>query len=189
MWNMPNALTLLRICLVPVLIAALLDESSSGYRVAVAVFVLAAITDTLDGYYARSRNKVTRLGQVMDPAADKLVIVGALAALLVVDRVAAWIVVVVVARELAVSGLRLVAARNGAIIPASRLGKLKMDAQVVAVFVAIVADDPTAWWVSGAFMVAVVATVVSGADYFRNFRKRCTPVSEARTRYGVALEG
>src|SRR5919199_3862915 len=131
--NVPNLLTLLRILLVPVLVVALLAATPHGSAVAAAVFALAAITDGLDGYIARSRRAVTTFGKVMDPIADKLLIAAALITLVSLDRVPAWIAMVIIAREFAVSGLRVAAAAQGVVIPASPLGKVKTITQVAAI--------------------------------------------------------
>src|SRR4051812_48464099 len=174
--NAPNVLTLLRILLVPVLVVALLDATPNGSAVAAAVFALAAVTDGLDGYIARSRRSVTTFGKVMDPIADKLLIAAALITLVSLDRVVAWVAMVIIAREFAVSGLRIAAGQQGVVIPASPLGKLKTVTQVAAIL-AVIATS--AWWAQVLLYVAVVITVVSGADYFLNFRRR---IEEARER-------
>ena len=109
--NLPNALTAVRILLVPVLVVALLEETPNGSVIAAGVFALAAFTDGLDGYLARARESVTTFGKVMDPIADKLLIAAALIALVSLDRVAAWVAMVIIAREFAVSGLRIAAAQ------------------------------------------------------------------------------
>ena len=175
--NIPNVLTLARILLVPVLVVALLVETPNGSLIAAVVFALAAFTDGLDGYIARSRDSVTSFGRVMDPIADKLLIVAALVSLVSLDRVAAWVAMVIIARELAVSGLRTVAAQDGVVIPASLLGKVKTIVQVAAVMALIAAPDSGAAWVQALVVATVVITVVSGADYFLNFRRR---IAEAR---------
>ncbi|KAA0268933.1 MAG: CDP-diacylglycerol--glycerol-3-phosphate 3-phosphatidyltransferase, partial [Acidobacteria bacterium] len=107
--NIPNALTMLRILMVPVVVVALLAEIPDGDLVAGIVFALAALTDGLDGYIARRRDDVTTFGKLMDPLADKLLIVAALVSLVALDRLQAWIAMVIIARELAVTGLRAVA--------------------------------------------------------------------------------
>ena len=104
--NVPNVLTLLRILAVPVLVVALLDETPDGDVIAAIVFALAALTDGLDGYIARRRQQVTTFGKLMDPLADKLLVIAALISLVSLDRLAAWIAMVIIARELAVTGLR-----------------------------------------------------------------------------------
>ena len=176
--NAPNVLTVIRILLVPVVVVALLVETRHGDTIAAIVFALAAITDGLDGYIARSRRTVTTFGKVMDPIADKLLITAALIALVSLDRVAAWVAMVIIAREFAVSSLRVAAAQQGAIIPASILGKIKTVTQVAAVKALIAASDPHAAWVQALVYVTVVATVASGVDYFLNVRRE---IEQART--------
>jgi CDP-diacylglycerol--glycerol-3-phosphate 3-phosphatidyltransferase len=177
--NLPNALTVARILLVPVLVVALLEETPNGDLVAAAVFAIAALTDGIDGYLARSRQSVTTFGKVMDPIADKLLIAAALISLVSLDRLAAWVAMVIIAREFAVSGLRVAAGQQGLVIPASPLGKVKTIVQVVAVLALIAAGDPSAAWVDALVYAAVVVTVVSGVDYFLGVRRK---IDEARER-------
>jgi CDP-diacylglycerol--glycerol-3-phosphate 3-phosphatidyltransferase len=169
--NLPNVLTVLRICAVPVIVVALLDETPHGDALAAAVFSLAAITDGLDGYIARRRQEITTFGKLMDPLADKLLIVAALIALVSLDRLAAWIAMVIIARELAVTGLRSIAAEKGVVIAASWLGKVKTALQVAAV-VALIVWDPAPLGVDLLVYAALAATVISGADYFFGLRSR-----------------
>jgi CDP-diacylglycerol--glycerol-3-phosphate 3-phosphatidyltransferase len=168
--NLPNALTLLRILLVPVVVVALLDETPNGDAIAAGVFALAALTDGLDGYIARSRGAITTFGKLMDPIADKLLVAAALIALVSLERLEAWIAMVIIAREFAVTGLRLVAAEQGVVIQASWLGKAKTILQVAAI-IALIATDPAPVGVELLVYAAVAATVVSGADYFFGFRR------------------
>jgi CDP-diacylglycerol---glycerol-3-phosphate 3-phosphatidyltransferase len=170
--NLPNALTLARILLVPVVVVALLVESPGGSTIAAIVFAIAALTDGLDGYIARSQHSVTTFGKVMDPVADKLMVAAALIALVSLDRLAAWVAMVIIAREFAVSGLRIAAGQQGVVIPASPLGKLKTIVQVAAVLALIAASDHNAAWVQGLVYAMVGVTVLSGADYFLNFRRK-----------------
>src|SRR3990170_4660370 len=170
--NLPNVLTLLRILLVPVLVVALTLEIPNGSTIAAAVFVLAALTDGLDGYIARSRESITTFGKVMDPIADKLLIAAALMALVSLDRVAAWVAMVIIAREFAVSGLRIAAGQQGVVIPGSPLGMLKTIVQVAAVLALIAASDPDVDWVQ-----ALVYAMVGGDGpvrrrLFPNFRRK-----------------
>jgi CDP-diacylglycerol---glycerol-3-phosphate 3-phosphatidyltransferase len=178
--NLPNALTVVRILLVPVLVVALTVETRGGSVIAAGVFALAALTDGLDGYIARSRQAVTTFGKVMDPVADKLLIAAALIALVSLNRLAPWVAMVIIAREFAVSGLRIAAGQQGIVIPASLLGKLKTIVQVVAVLALIAASDPDDAWVQVMVYAMVLVTVASGADYFLNFRRRLERVSGAR---------
>ena len=177
--NVPNVLTVLRILLVPVLVVALTTETKNGSTIAAIVFALASITDGLDGYIARSRKAVTTFGKVMDPIADKMLITAALIALVSLNRLAAWVAMVIVAREFAVSSLRVAAAAEGAIIPASILGKIKTVIQVIAVMALIAANNPHATWVDVLVGLMVAATVISGVDYFLNVRRE---IEEARER-------
>ncbi|MEA2441391.1 MAG: CDP-diacylglycerol---glycerol-3-phosphate 3-phosphatidyltransferase, partial [Thermoleophilaceae bacterium] len=167
--NVPNILTLLRILLVPVLVVALLSATPNGSALAAAVFALAALTDGLDGYIARSRRDITTFGKVMDPIADKLLIAAALITLVGLHRVAAWVAMVIIAREFAVTGLRQLALEHGEVIPASAWGKLKTVFQVAMVLVLITVEgSPT--WVDSLVAATTLITVVSGADYFFGFR-------------------
>jgi CDP-diacylglycerol--glycerol-3-phosphate 3-phosphatidyltransferase len=169
--NVPNVLTLLRIVAVPVIVVALLGETPDGDVIAAAVFALAALTDGLDGYIARRSKEITTFGKLMDPLADKLLIVAALVSLVSLGRLAAWVAMVIIARELAVTGLRTLAAEQGVVISASWLGKLKTLLQVAAVF-ALIIWDPAPVGVDLLVYVAVAVTVISGADYFFGIRRR-----------------
>jgi CDP-diacylglycerol--glycerol-3-phosphate 3-phosphatidyltransferase len=184
--NVPNALTLLRILLVPVLVVALLDATPEAQWLAAAVFALAAFTDGLDGYLARSRRSETTFGKVMDPIADKLLVAAALISLVSLERLAPWVAMVIIAREFAVSGLRIAAGAQGVVIPASKLGKVKTVTQIVAILALIAAHDTGDWWVQTLLYVAVATTVASGADYFLNFRRR---IEEARVRVAASARG
>lgn len=169
--NLPNALTLLRILAVPAVVVALLSETPNGDVIAAIVFALAAATDGLDGYIARSRDSVTTFGKLMDPLADKLLIVGALLSLVSLNRLEPWIAMVIIAREVAVTILRTIAAERGIVIAASWLGKAKTVLQIAAV-IALIAANPSPVWVDVLVYLALVVTVLSGADYFFGLRKR-----------------
>jgi CDP-diacylglycerol---glycerol-3-phosphate 3-phosphatidyltransferase len=186
--NLPNALTLVRILLVPVLVVALTVETPGGSTVAAIVFAIAAFTDGLDGYIARSRQSVTTFGKVMDPVADKLMIAAALISLVSLDRLAAWVAMLIIAREFAVSGLRIAAGQQGVVIPASGLGKVKTIVQVAAVLGLIAADDPNAAWVQALVYTMVAITVASGADYFLNFRRRIDEAARERRTASAARQ-
>jgi len=168
--NLPNTLTLLRILLVPVVVVALLDETPNGDAIAAGVFALAALTDTLDGYIARQTDAVTTLGKLMDPIADKLLVAASLIALVSLNRLAAWIAMVIIAREFAVTGLRLVAAERGVVIQASWLGKAKTILQVAAI-ICLIAVNPAPLGVDLLVYTAVAVTVISGVDYFFGFKR------------------
>lgn len=171
--NLPNALTALRIFLVPVLVVVLLTRSRSegGLYLGVGIFGVAVLTDYLDGYFARRRNQVTRVGIILDPLADKLLTAAAFLSMVEMGLVPAWMVMIVLARELAVTALRNVAAGRGILIEASVLGKGKMVTQVVAIFLLLL-SRPFAILRIPALVVlwiVVLVTVVSGIDYFVRF--------------------
>ena len=169
--NLPNALTVLRIFLVPLLVVVLLTRFEGHVYFGAAIFALAVLTDYLDGFFARRRNEVTRLGILLDPLADKLLTAAAFLSLVEMGLVPAWVVMIILARELAVTGLRNVAAGRGILIEASALGKGKMATQVVAIFLLLLSrpfpilrlPSLVALWLVG------LVTVVSGVDYFLRF--------------------
>lgn len=177
--NLPNALTLGRIFLVPLLVVVLLTKFEGHLvfgvtkeLVAAAIFALASLTDWLDGYLARRRKQVTALGQLMDPLADKLLITAALVSLVQMDLAPAWMVAVILGREFAVTVLRSIAHARGVVIAASPMGKFKMASQVIAILLLILGSEHLQqFFVLGrvALWVAVVAAVVSGVDYYRRF--------------------
>jgi CDP-diacylglycerol--glycerol-3-phosphate 3-phosphatidyltransferase len=176
--NLPNVLTVVRILLVPVLVVALLGEAGNDLLAAL-VFAAASATDALDGYLARSRNAITSFGKLMDPIADKLLVIAALFALVSLDRLQAWIAMVIVTRELAVTVTRMAATAQGVIIPAAGLGKIKTMVQVAAIFF-LIAFDPTPLWVDLLVYAAVAVTVVSGIDYFFGLRRMLREAEERR---------
>jgi CDP-diacylglycerol--glycerol-3-phosphate 3-phosphatidyltransferase len=169
--NLPNALTMLRILAVPVVVVALLGSTPNGDVIAAIVFAGAALTDGLDGYFARSRGSITTFGKLMDPLADKLLIIGALVSLVSLGRLAAWVAMVIIVREVAVTILRTIAAERGLVIAASWLGKAKTVLQIAAV-IALIAADPAPVWVDVLVYLALAVTVISGADYFFGLRRR-----------------
>lgn len=170
--NVPNVLTVLRILLVPVLVVALLDATPSGDLLAAIVFAVASLTDLLDGYLARTRNAVTTFGKLMDPIADKLLIVAALIALVSLDRVAAWVAMVIIARELSVTAMRMAAGAHGVVISASPFGKAKTVLQIAMVLSLIAAGDESPLWLDLLIDATVAVTVLSGVDYFLGLRRR-----------------
>ena len=140
--NLANQLTLVRIILVPLFMVFLLVRVPYGQIIAAGVFILAASTDGLDGYIARSRKQITNLGKIMDPLADKLLISAALISLVELNLVKAWIAFVIIAREFAVTGLRAVAAAEGYVISASPIGKVKTVSQIIAIVAILIQDLP-----------------------------------------------
>ena len=173
--NLPNALTVVRIFLVPLLMVFLIANARPSNYPAVAIFLAAVFTDWLDGFLARSRKQVTTLGQLLDPVADKLLIAAALISFVQVGRVPAWVVVLVVGRDIAVTGLRGIAASQGILIPASSLGKYKMVAEVMAVTFLMLdlglhpLGDRSVTLGHLFLGVAVVLGIASGVGYFLRF--------------------
>jgi CDP-diacylglycerol--glycerol-3-phosphate 3-phosphatidyltransferase len=173
--NLPNLLTVLRIMLVPVLVVALLGNTPAGDVLAAVVFALASLTDFVDGYLARARDSITTFGKLMDPLADKLLIVAALISLVSLHRLAAWVAMVIITRELAVTVLRLAATQAGVVLAASMFGKVKTCLQIAAIL-AVIAVHGSPLWVSVLLYAAVLVTVLSGLDYFFGMRKRMAQV-------------
>jgi CDP-diacylglycerol--glycerol-3-phosphate 3-phosphatidyltransferase len=178
--NVPNSLTIARIFFVPLLVAALVQENVSirvgGIAItnewlALAIFLIAAGTDLLDGFLARRWGQITTIGTLLDPIADKLLISAALISLVQVHAAPAWMVVMIIGREFAVSGLRGIAAVEGYTIKASELGKTKMIAQVVAIsFLLLSIRHPQLTTIAHWMMWGVVVfTFASAVDYFRKF--------------------
>lgn len=173
--NLANKLTIIRILLVPVFMIFLIFDFSYGDYMAACIFIIAALTDTLDGYIARSRNQITKFGKFMDPLADKLLVSAALISLVEMNRIPAWIVVIIIAREFAVTGLRVLAASDGITIAASWWGKIKTITQIVAIISLLINNYP--FNIIGipfdklSLSLAVIFTIVSGIDYFYVNRK------------------
>ena len=137
--NLANKLTMIRIFLVPVfLIFITLEDIPYGSIIATVVFIIASLTDQLDGHIARSRNQITNFGKFMDPLADKLLVTAALVSLVELNLVPGWAVVVILAREFAVSGLRTLAASDGIVIAASWWGKIKTVTQMIAILLLLI---------------------------------------------------
>jgi CDP-diacylglycerol---glycerol-3-phosphate 3-phosphatidyltransferase len=179
--NLPIALTLFRIVVVPLIIVFVISSDRVRVLIAAVIFVAASLTDWLDGRLARRRNQVTQFGTLLDPVADKLLVAAALIALVQVDMIGAWVAMVIIGRELAVTGLRGVALSMGVVVPASSLGKLKTVGQYIAVTILILERGVPREYVPfhlisvGVLWVAVGLTVVSGADYFYRFLLKAGP--------------
>ncbi len=182
--NLANKLTIIRIFLVPVfLIFITIKGIPYGSIIATLIFVIASLTDKLDGYIARSRNQITNFGKFMDPLADKLLVTSALIAIVELQLMPAWAAIVIIAREFAVSGLRTVAAAEGTVIAASKWGKAKTVIQIIAIILMLLKVNmnvyPLSAYSSQEFVVqffnyvpdimmylAVIITIISGVDYF-----------------------
>lgn len=173
--NLPNALTLSRIFLVPLLVVVLLTRTERWEIIGGMIVAVAALTDWLDGYLARRRGQVTTLGIMLDPIADKLLVSAAFISLVQMELAPAWMVVVIVGREFAVSGLRSIAIARGITIPASGLGKGKMLTQVVAILLLILGKKFLGpFYILGkvSLWVAVSLALISGVDYFLRFYRK-----------------
>ncbi len=167
--NLPNKLSTLRILLVPVIIILLFLNTFAGDLAALIIFILAALTDKYDGYYARKYDLITALGKILDPLADKLLIYGVLIAFVQLGKITAWPVIIIIARGLAVTGLRVVAADQGSVIAASMWGKVKTTIQIITVIALII--DPLIinlpyLLVRSLIWIAVLITIYSGYKYF-----------------------
>jgi CDP-diacylglycerol--glycerol-3-phosphate 3-phosphatidyltransferase len=167
--NLANKLTMSRIFLVPIFMIVLLNKIPYGSYIAAGIFALAAITDTLDGYIARSKNQITKFGKFMDPLADKLLVTAALVCLVQMGKLPAWIVVVILSREFTISILRAVAASDGIVIAASWWGKAKTLTQIIAILSILMDNYPFSLihfpFSTIALYLAVILTIISGIDY------------------------
>ncbi|NGZ97847.1 MAG: CDP-diacylglycerol--glycerol-3-phosphate 3-phosphatidyltransferase [Nitrospira sp. WS110] len=176
--NVPNVLTLARILLIPVFIILFVHPTPDQSLAAAIVFAVAAVTDMLDGYIARRTGQVTKLGKLLDPIADKLLVLSALILLMNVERVSALVVLLIVGRELAVTGIRAIAAGEGMIIPAETTGKYKMALQVVAIILLILEGTGLAalgnMHLAGSFTLylSLVFGYISGGQYVWSFWKQ-----------------
>lgn len=192
--NLPNTLTLLRIFFVPLLVAVLVEQDAhvvwhgnillSNEFLALAIFLVAAATDLIDGYLARRWGQVTTVGTLLDPIADKLLISAALISLVQIRQIPAWMVIIIVGREFAVTGLRSIAAAEGYTIKAGELGKTKMVSQVGAIAVMLVSIRWTALHPAAmiCMWIVVVFGVASAVDYFIKFWRRVDEQVKRRRR-------
>ncbi len=170
--NLANKITLSRIFLLPVFLFFIFEQTPYGKLIAAAIFVLAAATDGLDGYVARKQKSVTNLGKLLDPLADKLLVMSALVSLVAMAALPAWIAIVIIGREFAVTGLRSIAVAEGIVIAASRFAKIKTVTQIVAIIAIMVNNYPFSLigfpFKDIALLTAVFFTIASGLDYFRS---------------------
>ncbi|MEW6410273.1 MAG: CDP-diacylglycerol--glycerol-3-phosphate 3-phosphatidyltransferase [Nitrospirota bacterium] len=173
MVNLPNALTLIRILIIPLFILLLLSPTPEKEFLAAVIFSIASLTDWLDGFIARKSSKVTKLGMILDPIADKLLIAAALILLVDMLRIPAWMAVVIIGRELAVSGLRAVALSKDIVIPAESGGKYKMVTQIVAVLFLLLGYEiyGISFLTIGmiALWISMIFGIISGIGYFVSF--------------------
>jgi CDP-diacylglycerol--glycerol-3-phosphate 3-phosphatidyltransferase len=197
--NLPNSITLSRIAMIPLLLWILSAhfpwQGPHGEQeiLASVLFIMASITDGLDGYLARKRKQITTMGMLLDPIADKIMVTGALIALVAYnpDVVKVWIAVVIIGREFLISGLRSIASSEGFTIQASDLGKLKTVVQIVSVVSAILAHHwyqwqfgvliiPVKWYAVTAIYFTVAVSSISAIDYFVGFWKQIDHASKDR---------
>ena len=167
--NLPNKLTLFRVILIPFFVFFLLAPYFNGYGnyIAVAIFIIASLTDFLDGKIARKYNLVTNFGKFMDPLADKLLVCSALICLISLGRIPSWVVIIIIAREFIISGFRLIASDNGVVIAASYWGKFKTASQMIMVIVLVLNLPGSVFSVIGTVLiyVSLALTVISLIDY------------------------
>ena len=164
--NLPNKLTMFRVILIPFFVVFMLvDITLYDKWIALAIFIIASLTDLLDGKIARKYNLVTNFGKFMDPLADKLLVCSALICLVALARIPAWIVIVIIAREFIISGFRLIASDNGVVIAASYWGKFKTTFQMVMICLMIADIAQISILTTIVMWAAVVLTVVSLVDY------------------------
>lgn len=140
--NLANKITVFRVCLVPIFMVVLYSDLEYNTYIAAIIFIFASLTDTLDGYIARSRNLVTNFGKFVDPLADKILVSAALISLVGLNKIPAWVVVIIIAREFTITGFRVIAASEGVTIAASPLGKIKTITQLVAISLLLLNNFP-----------------------------------------------
>ncbi len=170
----PNFLTTLRILSIPALVIVLLSSFEGKEIVAFIIFLFAALTDMLDGFLARRRKQITTLGELLDPVADKLLITAAFICLVELGIVPAWIVIIIIGREIAVTGFRAIAASKGVNIPASVMGKVKMNAETVTICLLILGKKHlgSLYILSQVGLWVVIATALfSAIEYFLKFNR------------------
>lgn len=176
--NTPNKLTIARIIMIPFFVAFLMYDitGSADKWIALAIFVIASLTDLLDGYLARKYHLVTNFGKFMDPLADKLLVGAAMICLVEMGRLPAWIVIVIISREFIISGFRLIASDNGIVIAASYWGKFKTVFQMAMIIVLIAAFEGSVFAVVEQILiwVSLILTIVSLVDYIRKNKEVLT---------------
>jgi CDP-diacylglycerol--glycerol-3-phosphate 3-phosphatidyltransferase len=170
--NLPNKLSIIRVALIPVIVILLYQQSDACRIIAGALFIIASLTDFLDGFIARKYNLVTNFGKFIDPVADKLLVLTTLIMLLHRGQMEAWIIIIILCRELAVDGLRLVAVTQGKVIAASPFGKIKTTCQMFMIIAAILLNQAafSTWYMIILTVAAVVMTLFSAVDYFMKNR-------------------
>jgi len=174
--NLPNLITLARIFLIPIFILVYLTPTGSRSLAAAVIFLVASLTDLMDGYLARRWQQITKLGKFLDPIADKFLVLAALILLVDFHRVSSWIAIVIIGREVAVTGLRAIAASSGIVIAADEAGKYKMVIQTISIFMLILGYKigHINFQVWGTFLlwISMILAVLSGVQYFMIFLKQ-----------------
>ncbi len=169
--NGPNFLTLLRIVAVPILVIILLSDFQGKEIIAFIIFLLAMLTDMLDGFWARRKNKKTSLGELLDPTADKLIIIAVIICLVELGSIAAWMAIVIIGREVAVTGFRAIASSKGISIAASPWGKLKMNSEAITFSLLILGEKNLAGFYIlaeiGLWLVIISALFSAGEYYWK----------------------
>jgi CDP-diacylglycerol---glycerol-3-phosphate 3-phosphatidyltransferase len=180
--NVPNKITISRIFLIPIFMIFLLAPFNLGeivfdeveipihHMIAIIIFIIASCTDWVDGYYARKYNLVTNFGKFLDPLADKLLVTAAFVSLVELGLAPAWMIIIIISREFAVTGLRLIAASDGAVLAAGQLGKIKTWIQIIAIITLMLQNVPFNYigipFAEISLWAALIITVISGWDYF-----------------------
>jgi CDP-diacylglycerol--glycerol-3-phosphate 3-phosphatidyltransferase len=171
--NLANKITILRVLMIPIFMIILLSDLPWNNYIAAVIFIIASLTDTIDGYIARSKNQVTSFGKFIDPLADKLLVTTALICLIEMGKVPAWVVIIILSREFAITGFRTIAASEGVTIAASPLGKIKTITQLVAIISLLINNYPFRL-INFPFdrimlYISLIFTLLSGIDYlYRN---------------------
>ena len=184
-WNLPNKITLARIGTVPVIILLLYNENALTCLIACICFMLASVTDLVDGYFARKEGLVTSFGKFLDPLADKFLVSSVLIMLVQLDRVEAWVAIVIICRDLIITGLRAIAADEGVVIAADNFGKWKTTLQMVSLVPLVLhytwfGFNPV-WLGQFLLYMAVLLTVGSGINYLYSFYRLCASQQEGNT--------
>lgn len=175
--NLPNKLTVLRVILIPFFVVSMMIENGANQTfryAAAAIFIIASLTDMLDGKIARKYNLVTNFGKFMDPLADKLLVCSALICLIQLGQLPAWMVIIIVSREFIISGFRLVAAEQGIVIAASYWGKFKTTFQMIAVVLMILNFEALSAVTLICTWAALILTIISLVDYIAKNHKVLT---------------
>lgn len=165
--NIPNLLTLLRGAMIPIFYIIFFSNITNNFLWATVIFIIASLTDWLDGFLARRWNLVTNFGKIMDPLADKLLVMTALICLLAVFRIPPWAVIIILAREMAITGLRIIVASEGVVVAADILGKLKTVFQMLAIILLLLNNFIGIY----VLYVAIFFTILSGIDYVKKMNR------------------